>query len=1004
MAHTFLFTDIEASTRLWEEHPDAMAGALELHDSILSSTIAEGRGRILKTTGDGVLAVFGSPVDAIVASIDAQSALRQSMWEETGPLKVRMGIHTGDARSRAGDYFGPTLNRAARIMAAGHGGQVLVSRATVSAVDGQLPESVSLRDLGQHRLKDLTEPEHLFQLDHPDIAGAFADLLTLDARPNNLPQQATEFLGRVNEMAAIQVMLESAETRLLTLFGPGGAGKTRLALQVAAEQVNRYRDGVYFVDLSTERDPRAAFETIVRTLDLPVPADRDPLEVLKTRLRDRQMLLVLDNFEQLMSAAVGLGELIQSCPELEVIVTSRETLRIRAERVFPVPPLSMPDPRHDLGQLMESEAVQLFLDRTRSVRPDFTLDADSGPVIAEICLRLDGLPLAIELAAARLNVLTPSDLLARLRDRLDVLGAGGRDLPDRQRTLWGAIGWSYELLEPEECQIFELLSVFSGASLQALEEIASSSLEIHTTIDLMAGLVDKSLVRTDTSRTATRFSMLLMIREFAEAKLAETPDREKAIREAHAGYFSGVASSLRDRLRGQDHVQALADLESDIGNFRTAWRYWLERADLDRLFQLLDVLWALHESRGWYHSAIELTREMLEVVARAEPSPELAAEELVLRSSLARALMAIRGYDVEVEEAFKAALELARAGGSAAQQFPVMRALASYYILSANLPRAAEMGQQILALGEQADDAIMRIEGHHVIGVAVTFGDVSVSLPHLEATIEEYDPVQHGSSRFRVGPNTGVAARVASAVTLWLCGDVSTAVPRAAEALTFARAIEHPFSIAYALYHKGYFSLLRSRYDESVGLALELREIAAEHGYAIWETLSTVLEGAASSGLGQVELGLAKTEAGIDLYQGLTPPPVFWPFLLSLRATVQARAGHTETALDLIEEARGLGESGEDALPWLAMAKADLLLALDRPDFDLAESLYEETIENAQRLGLKMVHLQATTRLVALRRQLRAHPDGSDELKVLYSSFQSGQDEPDLKAAAHLLT
>lgn len=981
-----------------------MAKALEVHDSILSNAIARGGGRILKTTGDGVLAVFERPADALVASISAQRAIGSSSWDATGPIRVRMGVHTGEAQSRADDFFGPTLNRAARIMAAGHGGQVLVSGATASALDGRLPEHASLRDLGKHRLKDLTDSEQLFQLDHPDIAREFADLLTLDARPNNLPQQATEFLGRVNEMAAIQVMLESAASRLLTLFGPGGAGKTRLALQVAAEQVNRYRDGVYFVDLSNERDPRTAFEAIVRALDLPVASDSDPLDVLKTRLRDRQMLLVLDNFEQLMAAAADVGELIQACPELEIIVTSRETLRIRAERVFPVPPLSMPDPRHGLAQLQDSEAVQLFVDRARSARPDFDLDAESGPVVAEICLRLDGLPLAIELAAARLNVLTPAELLQRLRDRLDVLSAGGRDLPDRQRTLWGAIAWSYELLDEGECRMFELLSVFSGASLEALEEVASSALGLGSTIDLMAGLVDKSLVRTDTSGTTTRYSMLLMIREFAETKLAESPDRERSVRQAHASHFAGVAASLRERLRSPDRDIAFADLESDIGNLRTAWGYWTQRADLDRLFQLLDVLWALHESRGWYHSAIELAREMLDALATADTTPELAGEELALRSSLARALMAVRGYDIEVEEAFNAALELSRENGSAAQQFPVMRALASYYMLSADLPKAAAMGEQILALGEEADDEIMRIEGHHVIGAAVSFGDVSVSLDHFDAAIDAYDPARHGSSRFRLGPNTGVAARVASGITLWLCGDVDKGVSRASEALDFARAIEHPFSVTYALYHNGFLSLLRSRYDEAIELALELREIATEHDYAIWQTLSTVLEGAASSGLGDVETGLARTEAGIDLYQGLTPPPVFWPFLLSLRATVHARAGDIGTGLRLVEDAMGMSMAAGDTLPWLAMQKADLVLGLPQPDHRTARVLYGKTIAASRDLGLKMVQLQALTRMVRLNRAVGEDPDMSRDLADLYSSFDPGHDEPDLIAAAHLLT
>jgi tetratricopeptide (TPR) repeat protein len=291
-----------------------------------------------------------------------------------------------------------------------------------------------------------------------------------------------------------------------------------------------------------------------------------------------------------------------------------------------------------------------------------------------------------------------------------------------------------------------------------------------------------------------------------------------------------------------------------------------------------------------------------------------------------------------------------------------------------------------------------------VLGAAIAFGDPSLSLSHFDAAIGAYDPVAHGSSRFRLGPNTGVAARVASGITLWLTGDVARGVSRASEALDFARMIDHPFSITYALYHNGYLSLLRGRYDESADFADELGSIATEHDYAIWQTLSTVLDGAARSGLGDVEAGLAKTEAGIGLYQGLTPPPVFWPFLLSLRATVHARAGDIAAAMGLIDEALAIGMAEGQALPWLAMGKADLLLEAPNPDFEEAGALYETTIAVAETLGLKMVQLQASTRLVSCRRKQGTVPDGSEELAAIYSSFHSGHDEPDLLAAASLLS
>ncbi|HEX6145326.1 MAG TPA: adenylate/guanylate cyclase domain-containing protein [Acidimicrobiia bacterium] len=999
---TFLFTDIEGSTRLWEEHPNDMATALARHDAILKDAVDRAGGKVVKTTGDGLLAVFDSVPDALTASLDAQRSLLTESWGPTGPLRVRMGVHPGEIESRDDDYFGPAMNRAARIMAAGHGGQVLVSAAAAGMAEGRLSDGAQLRDLGTHRLKDLTVPEHLYQLVHHDIESEFPAPATLDARPNNLPMQTTEFLGRSNELAAIQVMLESPSTRLLTIAGPGGAGKTRLGLQVAAEQMDRFRDGVFFVDLSAERDPDAAYEAIVRTLRFP-GSGGDPLQTLKARLQDRQMLLVLDNFEQVTAAAVGLSELLQHAPELKIVVTSRETLRVRAEHVFPVPPLSLPHPKDPTASIAEAESVQLFAERARAVRPGFAITDENAVVIAEICLRLDGLPLAIELAAARLNVFKPADLLDRLRERLDVLGAGGRDLPDRQRTLWGAIGWSYELLDQTERDVFELMSVFSSADLTALESVGEAALGAGYVLDALASLVDKSLVRSEDDGASQRFSMLLMIREYAETRLADSPERERAVRRAHALHFSGFASRLQERLRGVERGTALDDLQTEIGNLRTAWRYWIDQGDLEQVFNLIDGLWALHEAKGWYHAAIELASDALGVLATAEPSPELAAEELTLRTSLARALMAVRGYGVEVEEAFKRALEISQVAGTAAQRFPVLRALATYYIGITDFEQAIEYGRQLLELGESEGDASILIEGHYVFGAATAFsGDLDTGLPHLDTAIELHDPVVHGSARFRLGPNTGVVARVASGFLIWQCGTLEKAVARITDALDIAREIEHPYSIAYALYHNGFLALNRGRFEECLRFADELAEVAKENDYVLWTTLATVLEGVARTALGEPEEGLALAEAGIDLYQGLTTPPIFWPLILGLRAMVHGMAGRPQRAIELIEEAIGLG-GNQDVAVEFSVYKGDFLMMIPEPDPERAEQAYLEALEAAQRSGQRLTELIALTRLVGLHRQTGLFPDRTEELAAVYATFTEGFDEGPLVAARELL-
>jgi predicted ATPase/class 3 adenylate cyclase len=1001
---SFLFTDIEGSTRLWEEHGQDMAVALARHDLILHTAIDEAGGKVLKTTGDGLIALFDSVPETVSAAVRTQKDLRAEAWSLTGPIRVRMGIHTGDPESRDGDYFGPAMNRAARIMAAGHGGQVLLSGVAAAELEGRLPDGITLRDLGNHRLKDLTLPEHLYQLLHHDLRSDFPPPVTLDARPHNLPQQATEFLGRGDELAAIGVMLEAPSTRLLTIAGPGGAGKTRLGLQVAAEWLDRFRDGVFFVDLSAERQPEAVFEAIVHALDLPMSGTGDALQTLKVRLRDMEMMLVLDNLEQVTAAGTGISELLQQVPGLKVIVTSRETLRVRAEHVFPVPPLSLPHPRDPAERIGESESVQLFVERAKAVRPEFAFGEQNAGVIAEICLRLDGLPLAIELAAARLNVFTAADLLDRLRERLDVLGAGGRDLPDRQRTLWGAIGWSYELLDDPERALFELMSVFSPTGLEAVEAVAGTTFDHPLDLDTLGSLVDKSLIRSEQSGVTQRFSMLLMINEYAAAKLAEDPKREETVRRAHALYFSELAAREQERIGGQERESAISRLAGEIDNLRTAWRYWVDHADLERLLVMIDALWALHESRGAYQTAVDLATDTLAILETRERTPELAAEELVLRSSLARALMAVRGYGPEVEQAFKAALEISEITGTAAQRFPVLRALATYYMSIARFEEGKEYGRKLLELGETEGNHSMLVEGHYVYGVGSAFtGDLETGLPHIDRAIELHDTRAQDLTRFRLGPNTGVVARVASGLILWQCGGLERAITRVGEALEVAREIDHPYSISYALHHNALLALLRGRLEDCIGHARELAEVSELNDYMVWRTLATVTEGVARSGLGETEVGLAMTETGIHLYQGLTAPPVFWPNLLALRGLVHGAAGRPAEGLALIEEAIGIVGPEDTTAAEFETNRGDLLRMLPEPEPDRAETAYRAAARIAGAGGLHLVELQALTRLVDLRREMGRAPDGSEELAAVYGGFTEGLDERDLVAARALL-
>jgi tetratricopeptide (TPR) repeat protein len=480
--------------------------------------------------------------------------------------------------------------------------------------------------------------------------------------------------------------------------------------------------------------------------------------------------------------------------------------------------------------------------------------------------------------------------------------------------------------------------------------------------------------------------------------------RDQEVRRAHARYFSTFARQLQDRLRGPERDSLLDELGSEIGNLRSAWRFWVDQADLEQLFDLIDGLWALHEAKGWYHAAIELATDTLGVLARAEASPEHAAEELILRTSLARALMAVRGYGVEVEEEFKRALEIAEATGTAAHSFPVLRALATYYMNIADFGKGVELGRRLLYLGEKEDDEAIRIEGHYVFGAATAFmGDLETGLPHLDRAIELHDSRKHNSTRFRLGPSTGVVARVASGLILWQCGALDKAVGRLREALVIARELDHPYSIAFALYHNGFLAMWRNQFEECLGHAHELASVANENDYLVWKTLATVLEGVALTSLGRTDEGLALTETGIELYQGLTTPPIFWPLILTLRATVHALAGKPERALELINEAIKLGAPEELVSPDFRIFKGDFIRMLPEPDLAAAEAAYQAAIRGAKATNLHMIELHALTKLVALHREMGISPDGREDLSALYGTFTEGFDEDHLVLAREIL-
>jgi predicted ATPase/class 3 adenylate cyclase len=583
---TFLFTDIEGSTNRWEHHSQLMKSAVERHDAIMRQAIEANGGFVFRTEGDAFRAAFDTALQALNAAVQAQCALETEPWAaEIAPLRVRMALHVGAVEVRDGDYVGPSLNRIARLLATAYGGQTLLTMATEQLVRDNLLPGVSLKDLGGHRLRDLIRPEHIIQVVVPELPSDFPPLKTLDNQLNNLPRQATAFIGREKNVEEACALVRRPDVALLTLTGPGGTGKTRLGLQVAAELIEDFSDGVWFVDLASLTDADLVIPAIAGVLAVKESAGHSLIDILQDYLREKRMLLLLDNFEHVISASPQVSRLLVTCPGLKVLVTSRIPLRVSAEYEYPVSPLSLPDPHHlpSPERLTQYEAVRLFIERAVAIRPDFQVTNDNAPAVAEICARLDGLPLAIELAAARIRLFPPQALLNRLSSRLAVLTGGGRDLPDRQQTLRGTIEWSYDLLEEGEKQLFHRMAVFQGGrTFEALEAVCDFDGKLQ--VDLLEGiegLVSKSLVqqREDDAGEA-RFWMLETIQEYAREKLAESGEEEE-LRRQHLAYYLTLAEGIGPGLTGESQRECLERLEDEYDNIRAALT-WARRGGKER--------------------------------------------------------------------------------------------------------------------------------------------------------------------------------------------------------------------------------------------------------------------------------------------------------------------------------------------------------------------------------------------------------------------------------------
>ena len=577
--NTFLFTDIAGSTRLWQQDAHAMEEALSVHDAVTLSTVERYGGRVFKHTGDGVAAVFESARPALEAAADLQRSLARTAHPKIGPLRVRIGIHSGEAQEREGDYFGLCVTRAARLMAAGHGGQILVSYVTERLADA---DDLPLHDLGESRLRDLSRSERIFQLSYEGEPESFPPLGNVDAAPNNLPTFSTSFVGRDQEMAEIDKLVHGS--RLVTITGVGGAGKTRVALQTAAELAPEFAGGVWLVELAAVTDPAAVDSAMLSALSLQQPTGVSPRQALLEHFAKAQAILVLvDNCEHMIDAVADLvGDVLAHSPGTTVIATSRELLGVPGEVSYRLRSMGLPSRDADAIGVRSADAVKLFVERGAAAHPEFRLSSDNSDHVVEICRRLDGMPLALELAAARLRTFSTEQIASHLDQRFRLLTGGSRTALPRQQTLTATIEWSYRLLASNEAELLRRLSVFQdGFTFDSVTAVCSGgSIEELDVLELLPGLVDKSLVAVDDDEGEVRYRLLETLRQFARDRLDET-GRSEDWRRRHGEHFAGFASETSvERMFGPGGDELIRHLRPEIGNLRQAMSWAIGAGDL----------------------------------------------------------------------------------------------------------------------------------------------------------------------------------------------------------------------------------------------------------------------------------------------------------------------------------------------------------------------------------------------------------------------------------------
>jgi predicted ATPase/class 3 adenylate cyclase len=832
---TFLFTDLEGSTRRWEEHPEAMPDALVHHDVIVREAIESHGGVVYSEMGDGMAAVFASPGDAIEGAVAAQLGLADHEWGVIGPLRARMGLHAGEGELRAdGHYVNQPLNRCARLMAIAHGGQIVVSATVASLARTDLPTELTLVDLGEHRLRDLTDTLQVFQVVHPELGRDFPPLRSLTELPGNLPRQITTFVGREAEIESLAELVRTSS--LVTLTGVGGVGKTRLALQVAAEVVTAFPDGAWLCEFGPVTDPEAVWDALAASLRVQPYPGRNLDELVIEYLAAKRVLLVLDNAEHLLDAvARQVDAIVRRCERVAVLVTSREGLALPGERIVAVRSLAVPADNADVAALADAEAVRLFSDRASAARHDFVLDERNAGTVGVLCRRLDGIPLAIELAAARVRSLSPEDLVARLDQRFKLLTGGSRAALERHQTLRSTIDWSYDLLDLTEQKALDRLSVFAGGSdLQAAEAVlAGDDLDELDIIDTLGHLVDKSLVIADTGDDGSvRYRLLESIRQYARERLEASGDTA-AVRRRHANHYAGVAEAAAAPLRSPDQLEWAEALSRDTDNLRVLLDWAIETASVEHVCRMIapftvQGLPIAYLAMDWAQTAVR--------IPGGEDDPRF-----VVVAAWA-AWGATMGSDLGRAAELIAVAERAQGSGAPDALLLRSRAVAAYF--GGDFDRARDEARSWVTATRASEDHFGLSDALIFLGVVLTVG----APDDAREAFEEALSVARAD-----GIPSSLALNLSTVAGYLPIGESERAVSLLDEAIDVGVRCGDHMAVTSAIAHKGVISARRGDWRSALAAAADATEPQREIGDVIGLQSTYMLAAAAFSGLGHHE-------------------------------------------------------------------------------------------------------------------------------------------------------